>query len=127
MEETKDVKKVDVEELAKLPTHAIRDFGRSMGVKSPTTKTNKKIAEEVGLILEGKLEPYFSVTGRKAKQSTTNQIFENFTKQFSQQGNVHNDDLNELNYYKKQNAELVLKLYNLRDEINNIINLLTTK
>ena len=116
---------VNVEELEKLPTHTLRDFGRSIGVKRPTTKPNKQIVEEIKLILEGKLEPHFTTKGRPSKQSTTNQIFENFTKQFTEKEITLNKDLIELQYYKKQNEELIIKLNDLIDNINKIIEILT--
>lgn len=54
-----------------LTIHELRDFARSVGVQSPTSKKKKEIIKEVLLIIKGEAKPYVNKTkqGRPVKSS----------------------------------------------------------
>lgn len=63
------MKNFDYNKLNNLRIHELRDFARTVGVKSPTSLKKEEIIEQVLLILSGESEPYVNVTkqGRPAK------------------------------------------------------------
>ncbi len=118
---------ISVEELYNFPTYNIRTIGRAYGVKSPTTKPNKQIVDEIKKIINGDIEPCATVLGRKPKNANLGNGVISFTDVYQQKKEFFKDELTKLKYYKTQTIELVAKLYGLIDDLNKIIDAIDIK
>ena len=113
---------INIEELYNFPTYIIRIIGRAYGVKSPTTKPNKQIVDEIKQIINGEMQPCTKVLGRKPKNTNLGNEIISFTNIYQQKREYFKEDLNKLMHYKMQTLKLVTKLYDLIDDLNKIIN-----
>ena len=112
---------INVDEIYNFPTYTIRNIGRAYGVKSPTTKPNKQIVEEIKLIINGDMKPCTTALGRKPKNANVGIDVIRFTDIYQQKKEFFKEELSELKHYKMQTIELVTKLHGLIDAINKII------
>lgn len=65
--------KYDRNELKNKNVHSLRIIARKIGVKSPTTLKKEQLIEQIGLISDGKISPYFSNRGRPSLSEISEQ------------------------------------------------------
>lgn len=68
---------MSADELYKLTVHELRVRARALGVKSPTTKRQKELIDEILKIQSGELEPYTTKMGRPVKAGIKSEILKN--------------------------------------------------
>lgn len=62
------------EELNEFSLYSLRELGREIGVKAPSTLKKEQLIEQILSVLSGKIEPTFSMRGRpKLKKNFSTQ------------------------------------------------------
>ena len=92
------------EELSKCCLFTLRQIGREIGVKSPTSLTKNALIEQIIKVDNGEIKPYFSKVGRKHLNDEYDKIIE--------KKNDREEFLLELEKLTLEYREKITKLYN---------------
>ncbi len=101
------------EDLAKCCLSALRQIGRELGVKSPTSLTKNSLIDEIIKVENGLVNPHFTKVGRKCLNiEYGKQENQDNRKELSLKKSKEKEFLLELDKLTSEYKQRIIKLYN---------------